>query len=235
MADPMEEKRKVDERSQLLSLNASNLSNGTRYTAASAPDKLPDVEAYGNLPSQSWRGFTKAQAKQTKLIVVTLLMLGFQFANRIMYKLVTYPMFNYPLFLNFFCCFLYIPIAFAYIVPVSIYYPDIITKEMLAFPVTKFAFIGLLDAISNTLQNISVNYVVNAALIILIQQSAIPFSMIISAYMLGHEYNLTQYTGAFLVISGILVSLYPTLVGDVPSNVPATPQEEGRCLLPPTQ
>ena len=218
---PMTNNDELADRSMMKRANTMPIMTGKVFK-----DTFYDIESYNNLPSESVPGLTKSEAKQTKLILVTGLMLLFQFANRIMYKLTTYSMYNYTLFLNLVTCTVYIPIFFSYVVPMA--YTGKIKSEEMNFPITQFAFIGFLDGLSNTLQNVSVNFVVNAALIILIQQAAIPFSMIISAYMLGHSYNVTQYTGAIMVVSGILISLLPTLVGQAPTTgVTLTPQEKG--------
>ena len=102
-----------------------------------------DIESYNNLPSESVPGMTKQEAKQTKLIIVTGLMLLFQFANRVMYKLTTYSMYNYSLYLNLLTCTVYIPIFFSYVVPMA--YMGKIRPEEMDFSITQFAFIGFLE------------------------------------------------------------------------------------------
>ena len=93
---------------------ANTMPNGRIFN-----DKFYDIESYNKLPSESVPGMTKQEAKQAKLIVVTGLMLLFQFANRVMYKLTTYSMYNYTLYLNLLTCTVYIPIFFSYVVPMA--------------------------------------------------------------------------------------------------------------------
>jgi len=87
-------------------------------------------------------------------------------------------MYNYPLFLNMMSTVLYIPICFAYIIPVSLF-TDIITPSQHAIPKFKFAVMGACDSIASIMQVFAVNYISNAPLIVLVQQSAIPISMVV--------------------------------------------------------
>ena len=45
-------------------------------------------------------------------------MVFFQLGNRIFGRLETYPMHNYPMFMNILSVIMYIPLSFAYIIPV---------------------------------------------------------------------------------------------------------------------
>jgi len=63
------------------------------------------------------------------------------------------------------------------------------------------------------MQGFAINYIPNGALIVLLQQSAIPISMYMSKICLGARYRLSQYTGAVIVLLGILVVLIPTFRG----------------------
>ena len=53
------------------------------------------------------------EANTGTLTSAFLLMLFFQLGNRLFYKLATYPMYNYPLYLNLMSTLVYIPICFA--------------------------------------------------------------------------------------------------------------------------
>ena len=64
------------------------------------------------------------------LIVAFFLMLIFQLGNRIFGRLTTYPMHNYPIFMNIVSCAVYIPICFAYIVPMIAYTTNIDRKSV---------------------------------------------------------------------------------------------------------
>ena len=63
------------------------------------------------------------------------------------------------------------------------------------------------------------------ALLVLLLQSAIPVSMVLSALFLNERYHVTQYAAAVVVCGGILFILAPSLFGtsdddDAGSNVP---------------
>jgi uncharacterized membrane protein len=107
--------------------------------------------------------------------------------------------------MNVMSCFVYIPISFAYIIPIAAYMPHIITPEQLNIPKYKFGIMGTMDSIAGAMSMFSCTYITNASIIVLVQQSAIPISMVISSLSLGAQYTTAQITGAIIVIIGIVV------------------------------
>lgn len=99
-------------------------------------------------------------------------MLGLSFAamvviglgNKVFNKLQTVPMHNYPFFLSLYSTFVYIPMSFAYIVPM-IMYGTYITKEERQIPQRKFIVMGVLDAVSGLMQIFATNYLDGALVI----------------------------------------------------------------------
>ena len=146
------------------------------------------------------------------LIVAFFLMLIFQLGNRIFGRLTTYPMHNYPIFMNIVSCAVYIPICFAYIVPMIAYTTNI-SKEQQEIPKYKFAVMGAYDSLAGIMQTFAINYISNSGTIVLVQQSAIPISMLISKIALQAEYTFSQYLGATVVLLGIAVVLVPNFIG----------------------
>ena len=67
-----------------------------------------------------------------------------------------------------------------------------ITPAQRAIPKFKFAVMGLLDSIAGIMGVFAVNYINNAAMIVLLQQAAIPVSMSISKLFLGAKYTVHQ-------------------------------------------
>lgn len=67
-----------------------------------------------------------------------------------------------------------------------------ITPAQRAIPKFKFAVMGLLDSIAGIMGVFAVNYINNAAMIVLLQQAAIPISMSISKFFLGAKYTVNQ-------------------------------------------
>lgn len=144
------------------------------------------------------------------LIIYFLLMLFFALGNRIFGRLQVYPMHNYPLFVSNLSVAIYIPICFSYIFPMMYYYGDkVITKEQREIPKYKFAVMGYYDSIAGIMQTFAVNYISSASTVVLVQQSAIPISMIVSSITLSSKYTLSQYIGATIVMTGIIVVLIP--------------------------
>lgn len=67
-----------------------------------------------------------------------------------------------------------------------------ITPEQRAIPKYKFCVMGLLDSVAGIMGVFAVNYINNAAMIVLLQQAAIPISMSISKLFLGARYTVSQ-------------------------------------------
>jgi len=150
--------------------------------------------------------------KKTKMLLVSfLLMVVFALGNKIFQKLQTIPMYNYPYFLNLLTTFVYIPLSFAYVIPMVIW-GSLITKEQRQIEWYKWAVMGTLDGIAGLMQSFSVNYIPSGSLIILLTQSAIPISMAISKLFLKAKYQMQHYLGAFIVIAGLIVVLLPTFL-----------------------
>ena len=131
----------------------------------------------------------------------------------------TYPMHNYPTFTNILSVFIYVPMCFIYIIPMIWMYGDtVITEEQKNIPKYKFAVMGAYDSVAGIMQVFAINYIASSSIIVLVQQSAIPISMLISFYMLNAKYSFSQYLGAAVVLFGIVVVLIPSMI---PSLSPA--------------
>ena len=136
------------------------------------------------------------------LLIAFFLMLFFQLGNRIFNRLSTFPMHNYPVFTNMMSCAIYIPICFAYIIPI-VTYTNNISKEQQDIPKYKFAVMGAYDSLAGIMQTFATNYISSSSTIVLVQQSAIPISMAISKVALKAEYSFYQYLGHFdLTLAG---------------------------------
>jgi drug/metabolite transporter (DMT)-like permease len=146
----------------------------------------------------------------TNLMIAFVLMVFVGLGNKVFNKLMTIPMYNYPNFLNLLTSFVYIPVCFAYIIPMSAY--GYIPEEQFEVPKRKFAIMGALDGIAGLMQIFAATYL-PGPLIILMLQGAIPVSMVISKYLVKAQYNMYQYAGALIVAAGILVVLAPSLTG----------------------
>jgi len=148
--------------------------------------------------------------QETKLLITFLLMVIVGTANKVFQKLQAIPMYNYPNSLNLLQNFVYVPLCFAYILPVSRFglLNNAIPHEVTTLPKTPFAIMGLLDCITCMLLTFAAVYL-PGTLLILLPQAAIPISMILSKKIKGETYARYQYLGAVVVVLGILVVLEP--------------------------
>lgn len=163
--------------------------------------------------------------KGSTMLIAFISMLVFALGNRIFGRLYTFPMHNYPIFMNLLSTFYFIPICYFYIVPM-IYFTDTITKEQRAIPKYKFAVMGAYDSIAGIMASFAVNYISSSSIIVLVQQSAIPISMLISYIALNSVYTTAQYVGAGVVLFGIFVVLLPTLNGSSHASSGASDSSE---------
>ena len=151
-----------------------------------------------------------ATTHDTKLVLVFCLLVVFGAGNVVFGKLQAVPMYNYPNFLNLWGVALYVPLTFAYIIPVAKYgwFNNAITAEQLALPKRPFAIMGCLDCLA-TMMQIFASVYLPGPLLILLPQAAIPISMCLSRHLLGNRYRAFQYVGAVIVLAGIVVVLEP--------------------------
>jgi uncharacterized membrane protein len=161
-------------------------------TAATTGSPEPEDEAKGS----------------NQLVFYFLLMLLFALGNRIFGRLQVYPMHNYPLMLSLLMIAIYIPVCFVYIIP-TLLFTNNITQEQREIPKYKFAIMGAYDSLAGLLQTFAVNYITSSSTVVLVQQSAIPISMIVSSITMNSKYTMSQYVGAAIVMSGIVVVLIP--------------------------
>jgi drug/metabolite transporter (DMT)-like permease len=154
----------------------------------------------------------KGEKNGSFLAIVFVIYVLIALMNRLFQKLQTIPMYNYPVFLNLLTTGAYVPISFAYIIPM-LHWGNAITPEQTKIPKYKFLVMGMLDCLASAMQIFAVNFITNAGTIVLVQQSAIPISMAVSKLTLGANYTRMQYVGAAVVCAGIFVVLSPQLVG----------------------
>lgn len=121
-------------------------------------------------------------------------------------------MYNYPNSLNLLQNFVYVPLCFLYILPVSHYglFNNSIPHEVTTMNKRPFVIMGLLDCTTCLLMTFAAVYL-PGSLLILLPQAAIPISMALSNRIKGEQYRVYQYLGAVVVILGIVVVLEPLL------------------------
>lgn len=154
----------------------------------------------------------RTRKRKLKLLVCFLFLIVTGVANVVTLKLQAIPMYNYPNFLNIFAHLMYIPICFAYIIPVARYgwFNNAITAEHISLPRKPFAVMGFLDCLATSMQIFASVYL-PGPLLVLLPQAVIPCSMVLSRSMLGAQYRWQQYVGAIVVLMGIGVVLEPII------------------------
>ena len=108
--------------------------------------------------------------------------------------------------------FVYVPLCFAYILPVGRYglLGGAIPPEVRTMSKRPFVVMGLLDCLAGTLLAFAAVYL-PGLLLLLLPQAAIPISMLLSGRIKGERYRAHQYIGAIVVVLGILAVLEPLL------------------------
>lgn len=149
--------------------------------------------------------------KQRMLVLSFVAMIFVGLGNKIFQKLETIPMYNYPNWLNLLTTGMYIPVSFAYVIPAS--RAGWITKDQFEVPKRDFAVMGFLDCLAGIMQIFAATYL-PGSLLVLLTQSAIPISMVLSKLFLGLSYHQTQYIAATVVCGGIILVLAPSIFGD---------------------
>ncbi|GAX13642.1 hypothetical protein FisN_14Lh347 [Fistulifera solaris] len=189
-----------DEEDGNINNNPSNSSHENKedMTVSAATPETPTIHS------------TKTnKSRLVKLVLSFILLLISGTGTVVLMKLQAIPMYNYPNFINLFCHFCYIPLSFLYIIPM-IRYGTRITPEHIAMSRTPFLIMGALDCLASSLQLFAAIYV-PGNLLVLLPQAVIPCSMALS-YMLRREhFHWRQYTGALIVLLGLVVVLEPLL------------------------
>lgn len=136
--------------------------------------------------------------------------------NKVFIKLMTFPLYNYPVFVNLMSSFIYIPTSFAYILPM--YFLGRVSKAERNIPQVVFFTMGGLDALAGIMQLFATNFIKSGSLLILLSQSSIPITMIISRFALRAKYTRSQVAGAVTVVVGIAVILMPSFRAGDPTD-----------------
>ncbi|RYY34919.1 hypothetical protein EON62_02900, partial [archaeon] len=156
---------------------------------------------------------TAEEARRARVLLISfVLMIAVGLGNRIMGILEYKPMYNYPLFVNLLTTLAYLPFSLMYIIPMAKYRTDVITPQARAVPQRVWLVMGTLDSVAGVLQSAATSQLsTSPSLVVLLLQSAIPVSMIITRIFLKTKYKLYQFGGAALVMVGIVVVLVPSL------------------------
>ncbi|GMI91022.1 CRT (chloroquine-resistance transporter)-like transporter 2 [Hibiscus trionum] len=148
---------------------------------------------------------TPSPAADTKLIAISsAVTIAFAVANRVLYKLALVPMKEYPFFLAQFTTFGYVVIYFSILF--IRYRAGIVINEMLGLPKSRFAAIGMLEAIGVASGMASAAVLPGPAIPIL-NQTFLVWQLVFSAVLLGRRYSFYQIGGCLLVAVGVIVAV----------------------------
>lgn len=150
---------------------------------------------------------SKLTEKQILFLFFTALIVFGSF-NRIFSKLLTIPMQNYPIVTNIVLCFIYCLFYGVYM----LFNWKKIGPEEKGMSLKNFVIMGSLDSIGSIMQTFAFNYM-PGALIILLLQSTIPVSMVVTKFWITKtEYKFYHYLGASVVVVGLAVALLPQFI-----------------------
>ncbi|KAK8552123.1 hypothetical protein V6N13_120546 [Hibiscus sabdariffa] len=148
---------------------------------------------------------TPSPAADAKLIAISsAVTITFAVANRVLYKLALVPMKEYPFFLAQFTTFGYVVIYFSILF--IRYRAGIVTNEMLGLPKSRFAAIGMLEALGVASGMASAAMLPGPAIPIL-NQTFLVWQLVFSAVLLGRRYSFYQIGGCLLVAVGVIVAV----------------------------
>ncbi|KAG0464335.1 hypothetical protein HPP92_020404 [Vanilla planifolia] len=125
-------------------------------------------------------------------------------ANRVLYKLALVPMKQYPFFLAQLTTFGYVAVYFS-ILYVR-YTRQIVTKEMLGIPKSRFIAIGLLEALG-VASGMSAGAMLPGTAIPILSQTFLVWQLVLSALILGRRYAVNQILGCLLVALGVILAI----------------------------
>eukprot|EP01039_Chlorochromonas_danica_P009060 gene9060-9999_t len=160
-----------------------------------------------------------ASPSQPAMLALFMGMIFAGLGNKVFNKLMTIPMYHYPLFLNLLTTFVYLPFTAAYALLASRQARSDPTptasSNFMNFPLSTriLAFLGALDAIATALQTFSMTYL-PGGWTVLLGQMTLPVTMIFSKYLLRKKYEKAHYLGAVLVTVGVICVVLPAFVSD---------------------
>ena len=131
---------------------------------------------------------------------------------------------NYPYFLSQFTTFAYLPV-FGAVVWYQFRFTNSITDEMTSFPKRKFFVMGVFDALSGVLALFGGVYT-SGNTQGLLNQAAVPITMVLSYAVLSQRYSRLQVLGALIIMGGVVVVLLPKFIGHQ-----ASPSDQDRPLF----
>ncbi|XP_062097194.1 protein CLT2, chloroplastic isoform X1 [Humulus lupulus] len=165
--------------------------NGRDFRArSSSPDSPPPPPSPSSISQQ--------------VIVSSAFTIAFAVANRVLYKLALVPMKEYPFFLAQLTTFGYVIVYF--VILYMRYNGGVVTDEMMAQPKSLYVAIGVLEALGVALGMVAAAMLPGPAIPIL-SQTFFVWQLILSVFILGRTYTISQIAGCLLVAIGVAVAV----------------------------
>lgn len=140
------------------------------------------------------------------LLVATI---AFGTINRVIYKIQLVPMGNYPMFLGWLLSVAYCVIYWGILYIRA--WLGFITPEQYDYKKKyKFVLMGLGDAVGYVFGIFAARRV-SGYLLVLLPQSMVPMTMVLTYFYLKQRYTWLQVLGVVLLIGGVVVSLIPSI------------------------
>ncbi|KAF0695377.1 Aste57867_13811 [Aphanomyces stellatus] len=161
----------------------------------------------------------KKALQESKLAIALVLLVLTRCVDRVYNTRITY---NYSQYLWYFSNIIN-PVAFQFICwPVvwyKLYYTEDITPAMKSLPHYKFIIMSFLDMASNLLSTVPIPHI-GGNLSNVLGQVSLPFTMILSRFLLRTQYKNAHLVGAIMVLYGAFVCMIPIFRGEIALNSP---------------
>ncbi|XVE60626.1 hypothetical protein DITRI_Ditri05aG0142900 [Diplodiscus trichospermus] len=191
----------------LMSLPENRSSFSRDFNLTRSITKAPRINSPITRPNFTVRASSKTPiaASDAKLITISsAVTITLAVANRVLYKLALVPMKEYPFFLAQFTTFGYVVIYFSILF--LRYRAGIVTNEMLGLPKSRFAAIGILEALG-VASGMASGAILPGPAIPILNQSFLVWQLLFSTVLLGRSYSFNQIAGCLLVATGVVVAV----------------------------
>lgn len=197
-----------------LSSSSSSLSLAAGQTSTSTATK--DCR-FCQHPAWLWLHRHGLTANNVIASVSTVLLILSWTGNSVAFKMLTNAMPNYPLFVAQMRVLFFLPLYWAFVLfrRDRWSFGDPTTEQMLAkgnVAKWKYVVMGVIDSGAGLLMVFGGNHT-PGPLQSLLYQASIPLTMFTTVIFLRKRYKIIQYSGAFIILVGVIVSLLPALTG----------------------
>mmetsp|Transcript_25958 Transcript_25958/g.72455 ORF Transcript_25958/g.72455 Transcript_25958/m.72455 type:complete len:548 (+) Transcript_25958:139-1782(+) len=168
-----------------------NAKGGKQQDNAASSPLLSAEAAIAVPPEKSWL------LRKWRLVLYTVLLLVSSVGNQVYFKRMTSAMPNYGWYLTQVSTVVYMPLFGMLSGPAA--------WKVTSVTIQKFAAMGLLDGCAGILQTLG-GVKTSGTLQVLLQQAAVPITMLASIAFIGRRFHVVQYMGAATIVMGIVIA-----------------------------